>query len=133
MPAGKESRSPTKNELKLLKHLGTCESNKVKIYLGEPPCHEIHIENEDGLEVGSGTVPFSASGGDIEPTIGGILFSYPSLAGNKRTRGIEARNLKAILLDVEAHFERRGLLADEVALRMRLEYGELDCFNDRTT
>jgi hypothetical protein len=68
-----------------------------------------------------------------------MLCSYPNSCDSRTSRRIQARNLRILLYDIEAHSkasEEAKLLADkaeeEAKLRIRLEYGELDTFNDRS-
>ena len=135
----------TKNELKLLKYLGVSESDEVWVVIGDSSGHEISTYREDPEPTKTVLIPFSHLPYEKDPALrievlhDGMLFSYPNSSYGRNSRRIQAKNLKILLYDIEAHskaLEDAKLLSDkaeeEAALRIRLEYGELDTFNDRS-
>jgi hypothetical protein len=126
------------NELRLLKYLHLSESYSITVLIGNPPCYEIIIGREGRGFIKLLQIPFSELANQLDNSLG-ALFRYPELWNDRSRRRIQARNLKLLLHDIEAHskaLEEQKLLAlkaeEEAKLRIRLEYGELDTFNDRS-
>ncbi len=133
----------TKNELKLLNYLGLSESDEVHVGIGDPPCYEIDRERESGEPTETVLIPFSDQtyqknpSLQMNPTLGEVLFEYPNSSESKRVRRIFAENLRVLLSDIDFYskaIEDEKFLAlkaaEEAALLRRLEYGELDTFDD---
>ena len=135
---------PTEDDLRLLKYFGLTEFDDISVARGDQGSYDIEIltENRELLEIIE--IPFGEAEREIMP-IDGYYCSYPRISSGSKTRRcieerkLEERNLRGVLLDLAVHLkaiEDAKLLAvkaeEEAALRIRLEYGELDISNDRT-
>ena len=138
-----ESTEPTEDQLKLLSYFGLSDSDDIGVYFGDQGDYVIEMTTLMGEPLGIVQIPLGEAAHELRPlfdyagSMGEVFCSYPSMfSDSKRYRGVEERNLKAVLRDLAAHFkaiEDAKLLAlraaeeaaERDALRRRLEYGEL--------
>ena len=135
MPAKNESGSPTKDELKLFKHLGLewNQLRRVFVLMGDPPCNEINICDENDL-IKTVCIPFRKPEWLVDVPEGALLWdSYPNA---NIPRSDWASALSLLLCDIAAHSRAEKLLArkaeEENALRIRSDFGEFDRLDERS-
>ena len=128
--------------MRLLKYLGLSESDEVFVELGDPPCYKIRTENERGVSIETVQIPFGDLSHQKELSLhwdswfGENFFLYPNDWAPRSARRIYAKNLRILLFDFEAHLkaieDARNQTEDDRLLRIKLEFGELTDFNERS-
>jgi hypothetical protein len=112
------------------------------VIVGDPPCYEIIMGKKGRGTIKPLQIPFSDSVSQLDASWSRFLCFYPPHWTDRKGRQRQARNLKLLLRDMEIHskaIEDAKLLAlkaaedaaKEAALLIRIEYGELDIFEDR--
>jgi len=112
--------------MQLLKYLDLSESDFIWVSVGDSNCHEV-LWKKGRARIAGIKIPCRDPRARKDPTLRAEQskgFGYPNSGESRATRRIYARNLRALLLDIEAidrRFEEAGVRAgakiDHVAPR----------------
>jgi len=133
---------PTEDELKLLKYLHLSDLAIFWVEIIGSQHYEIsNFRTSRKVQIPCSALAFRPDQSlKVPPFVHRILFNYPRLGSSKRALRTQARNLRIVLIEIEAQLKARKAekllalkaakeAAEEAALRTRLEYSGMETFD----
>jgi hypothetical protein len=131
---------PTEDELKFLKYLNLSDRARVWVEIIGSEYYEIsNYRTSKKVQIPCSVLAFQPDQSlKVRPFLGSFLFYYPRIGSSKRALNTQARNLRIVLLEIEAQLKARKeqkmlalKAAKEAALLIRFEYDESPLFYER--
>jgi hypothetical protein len=133
---------PTEDELKLLKYLHLSDRANVWVDIIGSQHYEIsNYRTSRKVQIPCSALAFRPDQSlKVRPFFDNVLFYYPRIGTSKRALHAQARNLRIVLIEIEAQLKARKAekllalkaakeAAEEARLRTRLEYSGMETFD----